>query len=73
MSHQFLLYPPSKETMIKIANEPGLCNKSDIIEFNKWLMQFNIELKAYKEVFGDPVGSSVNSLLDKLKYYVERA
>ena len=60
---------PSNEVMIKLANAPGLCSLEEIIEVEAWLKFFNEHLKAYKAVYGEPAGFSVDSLLDKIAYY----
>lgn len=53
----------------KFSLEPGLMTHSQILEVKKFLVQFNNDLKIYRKHYGDPIGFSVDSLMDKVEFY----
>jgi hypothetical protein len=56
-------------TWLKIAKSPGTCSAKEIKEAKNWLEDFREQLYIYREVFGEPLGYSVQSQIDNLCWY----
>lgn len=55
--------------MIASHMSPGLLSKEDIKIVNDWLKEFNTQLIAYKQAFGEPAGYSVDAKIESLNWY----
>lgn len=62
---------PSQDILVKFHESPGHCTLAEIKEISQWMLNFQIHLLAYREVFGEPVGFSTHSILEKLSWYEE--
>ena len=64
---------PTKELLIKVQNEPGLCSKTEIREVYDWLSFLNDHLNLYKSVCGEPTGFTISAKLNDLVYYLKKS
>ena len=62
---------PDAALIMKSRQAPGLCSIDEIEEIHEWLKFFYEHLAAYRAVYGEPVGYSVNSAIDKMEWYIK--
>lgn len=62
---------PDADLIMKSARAPGLCSIDEIEEVHEWLKVFYEHLAAYRAVYGEPVGYSVNSAIDKMECFIK--
>ena len=62
---------PNKDLILKSREAPGLCSIDEIKEIHEWVKQFHEHLSAYRAVYGEPIGYSVYSLINKLEWYIK--
>lgn len=61
------------ELLIKVRNAPGLCSKEEIQQVMDFYQDLWEKVSLFKEGVGyDPVGLTLPSFMDSLKYYLER-
>jgi len=56
--------------LIKFSQSPGLCTKKELDDIEEYLTIYKEHQDLYKKAIGsDPLGYTLDSHLDKLKWY----
>ena len=60
---------PIRELLLKFACTPGYCNLYETKRVETFLKDFQARLVDFRSAFGEPVGLTVESILDSVEEY----